>query len=117
MSRKTKEMKKQKELEDEKELQKKFKANPIPVEINPERYKQFVKKMEEEKDLKRQLLRKKNEEENQIYQYLKTNTQLYNNKKEKQRTEPERKTYEFTSKPIPWFVGQVHMLDKINHEK
>ena len=39
MQKKTKLMKKEKELEDEKEIKKQFKANPIPAEINPERYK------------------------------------------------------------------------------
>ena len=47
MERKTRMTEEAKDNEIKKELNSKFKANPIPADLNPERYKAFIKKMEE----------------------------------------------------------------------
>jgi hypothetical protein len=60
-------------------------------------------------------LAKKQAEENKIYQYLKTNTLLFT-QKEKPPQE-EKRTYHFSPKSIPWYIGEVYMLERINQQK
>lgn len=59
------------------ECKKKFKANPIPAELNPERYKEYIKQLEEAKLIRHELFLQAKEREKQVFQYLKTNTNLF----------------------------------------
>lgn len=109
MERKTKQMKEQKDRAIEKQLKTKFKANPIPAELNPERYRAYLKKMEEQKQLKRQQTEKNRQAENRVYQYLKTNTLLFTTK-EKEKPTMINHSYHYAAKPIPWHLADTDML-------
>ena len=65
--------------------------------------------------MKKEILRKKQEEQEQAYQYLKANTNLF--AKPKPKEDPVTEKYVFSPKPIPWFIAETNMLQQINHEK
>ena len=73
-------------------------------------------RLQEDKQLKKQVFRKQQEEHHHTYQYLKANTNLFA-KKEKPKEDPVKEKYVFSPKPIPWFVAETNMLTQINHEK
>lgn len=77
-----------------------------------------MKKMEDEKEIKRQQFLKKQEEETKIYQYLKTNTLLFTKKEApKYDNQYQHQSYSFIPKPIPWHLADTDMLAKIDENK
>lgn len=74
---------KEKEAAEEIELQKKFKANPIPVTLNPERYQRYAKLLLKKKNSILNRLGMKREKDQIIIDYLKSNTKLFESKKTK----------------------------------
>ncbi len=64
------------------ELNNKFKANPIPASINPQRYKAYMKIMQKKKNLIFEQLNKQGEKQKKILEYLESNTRLFDQKKQ-----------------------------------
>lgn len=80
MERKTREWKEKQAEEEDKELKLKFKANPIPADLNPDRYQAYLLRKEEEKLHRKEEWRIQKAEESKFYQYLKSNTRLFSKK-------------------------------------
>jgi len=62
------------------ELEKKFKANSIPASINPERYRAYMKRMAKKKEMIMDELKREQSKGQDIVEYLKSNTKLFDPK-------------------------------------
>lgn len=92
-------------MEDEVELQKKFKANPIPVSLNPERYQKYAKRQQKKKESILNRLGIKREKDQIIIDYLKSNTKLFEEKKIKPHCDSPAQSYTFEPKPLPLHIS------------
>lgn len=97
------------------ELRKKFKANPIPAALNPERYQKYADCLQRKKESILNRLGVNRDKDELIIDYLKSNTKLFESRKATKR-EPTKRPYVYEASPLPWHVSE-ELLPKIEGEK